>query len=383
MSDILLLVLIVGGLAVVSGYVFYRAKKTIPYIQAGARTSAWESKLLSDSRLDELAESPKLEQIFTMLEDTDYRSYLGEISLDGGTKTEEFEVQMYSFLSDRHKEILKIAPEEREETVEKIVEMIDIRNLMGVLIGMSEGISREEYGKILVPSPILSEERLDTLSSAESMEDLLEYLKGSEYYETISEAFEEGYEEKGISPIIRSLDKAYYEDLWELIEGKKAQRDILRDIIGTKMDMMNIKTICRLKKEGVEPEEITDHLVPSYRITEERIKSMTAGDSVQTAMEPATETIYGQAVKDGLNRFEETGSLYGLEKRLDEEFLSLCRRSSMSQPFSIASVLAYMYLMENEVRNLRTIFELKSEDIGSGEIKNNLIRRREIEFQTR
>lgn len=382
MNEISILALIFGGLLVVSAYIFYRAKNLIPYVHSAAKVSAWRANLISESRLDELAESPKTKQVFNVLEDTGYQSYISQISLEGEIDVDEVEEQLHSFLNDRYGEVLEIAPEERRGVIEKAIGITNLQNLEGVTIGKSEKISEDKLEKIVRSSPTFSEEKLEMLSSAENIERLLDYLEGSEYYDPLSEALDERYEEEGISSLLRALDKTYYQTLWEDVTGKKAQRSVLKDIIGTKIDMMNIKLLFRLKKEETPPEKIAEFMLPLYRLSEDQIKEMASAEDLQSAAEVLVDTTYGSPVQESLNRFEETGSLYDFEKILDEEFLTICRRISINQPFTLASILTYVYLTEIEVRNLRTIIGLKTEEVEPEEIKNNLIRRRKIEFQS-
>ncbi len=381
MDDITLLLGVIAGLSVISVFIFYRAIKLIPYVHSSAKMNAWEANILSESRLDELLESPQAKQVLTFLEDTEYKEYVSEVSLEGKIRLAEVEKALNLYSRDRYEDILEVVPEERKETIEKVIGSIDLQNLKGIVIGLNRGVSGEELDKFLLSSPTFSQERLEMLTSAENLERFLECLEGSEYYEPFSEAYDEMDEEKGVFLLLRALDRAYYESLWEMVKEKKAQRDVLKDIIGTKLDLTNVKLILRLKREDIPPERISEFTVPSYRLTDEQLKDMAAAKDIQSAADVLSGTVYSQIVQEGLNKYEETNSLFDIERTFDEEFLRTCRRISLSNPFSLAPVLSYIYLMETEVRNLRTIIGLKSEGIEPAEIENNLIRRRKIELQ--
>lgn len=380
MNDILLFLTIVGGLAVVSAIIFRRAGHLVPYIYCGSKVSAWEAKLIPEARFDDLAESRNTKQVLTSLEDTEYQHYIGNISLEGKIEVEEIEECLNFFLRDHYQELLEIIPEERKDVVEKIIGIIDVRNLKGIMTGVSEEIPKEELKRVLVPSSTRPKEKIEMLLSAETIDKLLDYLEGSDYYDAISEALEKRYEKEGVYSLIRALDKAYYGTLWEDVTGKKAQLSVLKNIIGTKLDMINIKLIMRLKREEAQAETIAELLVPSYRLSDEIIKEMTVAESVQSAAEAASDTIYGPTLREGLRQFEKTGSLFQVEKALDEQFLKICREISVGQPFTLASPLTYIYLLETEVRNLRIVTRLKAEGVESRRIKDTLLRKPEIEF---
>ncbi len=381
MQDIIILIAILGILAILAGFIFYRASKMIPYVNSGAKTSAWEANLISESRLEELSESQQVKQIITVLEDTEYRPYISELSLEEGVRLDETEKALQLYTRDRYEDLLDIVPEERKETIEKVMGSVDLQNLKGIVIGLSKNLSEEELDKFILKSPTFSEEKLEMLTSAESIERLLEYLENTDYHEPFLKAYEERYEEEGISSLLRALDRAYYESLWEKVEEKDAQKEVLEDIIGTKLDLMNIKLIFRLKREEVPPEKITEFTVPSYRLSDDQLKTMAAAENIESIGDVLSSTVYNQVVKEGLNQYKETNSLFDFEKVLDEEFLRTCRRKAVTEPFSLAPILSHIYLMEMEVRNLRSIIGLKNEGVKSEEIENNLIRRREIELK--
>lgn len=378
MNDLLLLISILGILFLISAFIFQKARRLVPYLQLGAKVSAWEANLLSEARLDELNEAPEIEQIFTALEDTQYQPYIGDISLEGEIDVVETEESFNSFLRDRYAELLEIVPEEREDVVRDVIGIVDVRNLKGIMTGISEDLTEEKIENMLIPSPTLPEDKLEMLLSAESLDRLLEYLKGSPYHGPLSEALEERYDEEGIPSLIRALDKTYHKNLWRAVKEKKAQRSVLEKIIGTKLDIINIKLILRLKKEETHPERIGDFLVPPYQLSDEQIKDMTVAEDTSSASEIIMDTVYGLAVQEGITQFEETDSLFALEKRLEEEFLRICRGISLGQPFTLAPTLTYIFLTKNEVRNLRTISRLKAEGVEPDEIENNLTRRLEI-----
>lgn len=379
MNELVILILMLAGLSLVSGYIFHRTRRIIPYIHSEAKVRAWKANLISEPRLYEFAESPKTERILTALEDTGYQTYLTGISMENGIELEEVEDSLNLFLNDRYSDILEIVPEEREGMIERIVGIVNVHNLKGIVIGIERGLSEEKMRRYLVPSPTFSEERLEMLTSAETMDGLLEYLEGFEYSESLSEALEEKYEEEGISSLLRALDKAYYQTLWEEVRGKEAQRSVLETIIGTKLDMENIKMIMRMKKDDVTPARIDEFLIPSYHLSDEQIRSMTSAEDMDAAGEVVRDTIYGPAVREGLNRFKETGSLSDLERVLDEQFLRGCRRVSRTQPFSLASLLEYIYSVRTEVKNLRIIIGLKEAGVEPERIRKKLIVGREIE----
>ncbi|KXB02176.1 hypothetical protein AKJ44_01230 [candidate division MSBL1 archaeon SCGC-AAA261F17] len=383
MNEILILLIVLGIIGGISAFIVIRTRRIMPYVYCGARVNAWGAKLLSDSRLDELTESPGTGRILGALEDTGYQPYISDISREEGVDVEEVEGALNYCLNDTYQELIEMTPEERRDIVEKIVERINVRNLQAILTGVEKEIPKEDRMKVLTPSPTIPEDKLEMLASAGTLDRILEYLEESEYYDTLSETMEEGYAEWGVSALIWALDGFYYSNLWENIRTKKAQRSILEKMIGIELDAINIKLILRLKKEDVHPGTIAEFTVPSHLLSNEQIERMTTAEDVQSAAEVTSDTPYGPVVQGALQQFEETGSLFALEKALDEEILKMSREISLVQPFTIAPVINYLRLKETEVRNLRTIIRLKAEEVKPEDIRNALVRKREIELRPR
>jgi V/A-type H+-transporting ATPase subunit C len=149
----------------------------------------------------------------------------------------------------------------------------------------------------------------------------------------------------------------------------------LKKIIGYEIDATNIKLILRLKHEGATPEEITYSLIlPSYELSEKTLIWMAEAKSVQEAVSGISHTTYGPILAKALPEFETTGSLFTLEKALDEGQLKMCKWMLITKFFSLAPVLMYIHLKEIEVKNLRAIIRLKADKVEPDKIKEKIVR---------
>ena len=373
------LIVIFGLIGFLFALVILNARRSMAYVYCNATISAWETRLLPEARLMELADAPRVVNIFSALDDTDYRQQLAEISREGEVDMVGVENAFRENSNARYRELLEMVPKERKETIRRVLQRADVWNLKAIVTAIHSKTPLEKRLKELMPSPTVPHERLEILASAENFERLLEFLRGSEYFDVLSEALK-GYEERGLIALLSALDMHYYTSLWSDVLKVKAQRSILMSLVGYEIDAVNLKLILRLKREGVQPGEIDKYIIrPSHALTEGMLRAMVAAEDVRSAVNVVSRTPYGQVLLEALPRVEAEG-LFVAEKALDEAQLKLCRWLAFTQFFSIAPAIAYIRLKENEARNLHAIIKLKADGVEPQRIKELIVRVPKIEL---
>jgi len=388
-----IVVIIFGLILSLFIFVFISAQRSMPYIYSGAKISAWEAKLLHESRMLEFADAPKVSSILAGLDETGYRTYLTNIPRDEDVDVVAVEQALNGYLRDSYRELLEVVPEKDKSIVVKLLKKIDLYNLKTVVTAIHNKVPKEKRLEEMLPSSTMSQERIEMLAFTEDFGTLREFLKDTEYFDAFSASLEK-YKEGGLPIVLFALDKAYYSSLWADVRDKKGrlgfrkklrnmkeilakrtQRPILKKIIGYEIDAANIKLVLRLKHEGAAPEEITYSLIlPSYELSEKVLTWMAEAKSVQEAVSGISHTTYGPILAKALPEFEVTGSLLPLEKALDEGQLKMCKWMLITKFFSLAPVLMYMHLKEIEVKNLRAIIRLKADNVEPEKIKETIVR---------
>jgi len=386
-------VIIFGLMGSLLVFVLVQAQRTMPYVYCVAKISAWEARMIPESRLFEFVDAAKVSNVLTGLDDTPYRTYISNVSRGEEVDVVAVERALKDHLREDFSELIGVIPEVRKEVIIKFIKRADLYNLKTLATAIHNRVPKEKRREEMFPSPTLSQERLDMLTSAETFEDLLKYLKGTEYFGAFSAALEK-YKDRGLMVLLSALDKAYYSSLWEEVVGKKErlpvwekikglkaglekreQRQVLKKIIGYEIDAVNIKLVLRLKKEGALLEDIESMLIlPSYELSEDTLAWMAEAKDIRTAVEGISHTTYGPILAKALPEAEASGSLVPLEKALDEGWLKVCKWMSATKFFSLAPVLSYICLKEMETRNLRTIIRLKADSVEPEKIKEVVVR---------
>jgi len=377
MTEILIFIFaLIGALFV---WVIISTRRSIGYIFCNATISAWEARLLSEARLMELAEAPGIVNIFSALEDTEYRPQLAEVTRGDEVDMIAVERALRESLNARYRELVEMVPKERKGTVLKVLQRVDLWNLKAIITMIHNKVPKEQRLQELIPSPIMPPERLEMLSSAENLNGLLEFLRGSEQFDVISAALGD-YEKRGLIALLSALDKHYYTSLWKDVQAKRAQRSILRAMVGYEIDSVNIKLILRLKREGAPPDEIDRYLVrPSHELTDAMLKAMITAEDIRSAIQMIHTTTHGKVLAEALPQIEEKG-IPAAERALDEAYLKLCRWFGLTQFFGIAPVISFIHIKENEMKNLRAIIRLKADGVEPQKIKERITKVPKIEL---
>ncbi len=367
---IALVVALFGGLLL---WVILSSRRSMAFVFCNATISGWEAKLLSEPRLMELAETPSLTNLFTALDDTDYHASFGDgVNIDE-LEPAAIERELKEGMNKRLRELAKIAPDQRKSTLLKLLQRTDLSNLKTIITMIHDGVPKEQRMQELMPSPTMSNERLEMLASADDLNRLLEFLKGSEYAAVISASLDD-YRKRGLIALLAALDKAYYTGLWAEVQAKRDQRSVLMTMIGYEIDSLNIKLILRLKKDGVPSDEINGYLIrPGYELSEAMLKAMLTAEDMRSTVHMIHITTYGKTLAGVIDQIEEQG-IVAAERALDQGQLKLYRYYGLAQFFSIAPMISFLYLKENEMKNLRTIIRLKADGVEPQKIKERIRR---------
>jgi vacuolar-type H+-ATPase subunit C/Vma6 len=241
-----------------------------------------------------------------------------------------------------------------------------------VVAAIHHKIPKENRIRELIPSPIHSSESLHLLASAESLDQFLEFLKGTDYASALREARKD-YEQLGLPALVVALDKAYYRSLWSVAQKSKIDQRIIRPLIGYLIDAINVKTILRLKEVGASESEIDRYLVrPAHELSESMMRAMIAAEDLKSAIHAIRITTVGDVLLQATEAIAREGVI-AAERALDEHYLGLCKQMELAHQFSVAPIISYIAHKESEFKKLRKCLRLKADKRPPEEIKKDLM----------
>lgn len=210
----------------------------------------------------------------------------------------------------------------------------------------------DKYSQLSVSKLVLSK----------NIEELIDNLKGTEYYSPLQTLRESGG--ATLYDYDLTLELYYFSMMWKeekrLLKGK--EREIFIKDYGMRIDLTNIRWIYRAKKYyNMLPPDIYMMMIPiQYRFSKEEFKAMVEAPTVEEFIKQVGHTRYGKKIT-----FEEG---HMLEQQSREILKAAYLSDRRHNPYSLAMINAYLFLKEEEIRKIVSALEcirygLSSRDI--------------------
>ncbi len=299
-------------------------------------------------------------EIVRYLEETDYKREIDELAYKySGPRLLDYALTLN--LGRTYRKIMDVSFGIAKDIITTYLKRWDIWNIVTIIRGKMAGVSAEEIEEALVP---VGEYTLDFYKSliAKELDEIVKTFEGTPYYSVLSKVGSEP-----LSMIEDELYKVYYHQILKERPSEFALK-LFVDFIKMEIDIKNIKTILRLKREEVSAEEIMKRIIPGgFEITEEEASKLIA-----MSWDELVKALEGYWFSKGLEGI--TGkSISRIEIKFDKAWMEVVAKRASNYPLSILPVLQYMVLKKIEVDNLRTLGWGKWQGIPNEEIEEQLV----------
>jgi V/A-type H+-transporting ATPase subunit C len=152
---------------------------------------------------------------------------------------------------------------------------------------------------------------------------------------------------------------------------KSTDRKLFSKFIRTEIDIKNIKTIFRMKKEEIPEEEIENIILEGgFLISADEIRKM-----VQLPFEELVNSIENYPYWDAISEIVSPNmeSLTDVETSLTKYVIKSTSSFSHVYPLSIVPIMDYILNKKVEVANLRIIIRGKASNLNEEIIRNKLV----------
>ncbi len=322
--------------------------QAIRYAFISAKVRAMQSKLLSKEKIMEILEQKSLVTIANMLENTDYSKTLenGNIFI--------FEKRLKENLILTAEKIKSGIPNVGINFFNNFIERYKIDSIKTFIRGSFFGLDKAEIMEMI------PKQHQEMFEDVEGLEDIATKFD-------LSAEYEEFKRRKSLYYIESALDERYYKKLFASIPRNE---DYLRELLGMEVDIKNIKMAIRFVVDGIK--EGFKPLPNGYELSPWMFDDIISGGSLDRISASLEGTSYYASFVDALSQFNEKKSLLAFEVKLDNMLYNKAYEVIVRIPFGLAPIVAYMYLKEFEVSNLKTIVKLKQENFSVEEIKEHL-----------
>jgi V/A-type H+-transporting ATPase subunit C len=332
----------------------------VKYAYIVARVRAMKGKLIPKDMFPKFI-NMEIPEITRFIGESEYKKDVDEL----GKKykgTDLFEHALNQNLALTYRKLMEVSQDEANFLITEYLRYWDVWNIKTIIRGKFSGASEEEILEDVVSAGQLHYRDLTEFTKIQTVEGVIAALAKTPYYPALV-----GY--KGVlADIENKLDKLYYSGLVKA--GITSKDKYFSKFLRTEIDLKNLKILFRMKRAGMEREEILKLLIPGGMELKESDLARLSSLSFPEFVRALEEFSYWEAIRDISN---DLNSLTNIETRLDKYGILYATRISYYYPLSILPVLDYIVSKKMEVDNLRMIVRGKETNLSEDTIKAHLV----------
>jgi len=323
-----------------------------------ARVKVMKRRLIPSEEYKKLL-NMSFDEIVRYLEETEYKKEIDELAYKySGPRLLDYALTLN--LGRTYKKIQDVSFGLAREIITEYLRRWDIWNIITIIRGKLAGVSVEEIEEAIVPVGSYTIEFYRSLIPKE-LDEIVKTFEGTPYYEYLSKVGQ-----ISLSEIEDGLYKVYYQRILAEKPSELALK-LFIDFIRMEIDIKNIKTILRLKREDTPTDEIMKRIIPGgFELTEDECAKLCA-----MSWDELTKSLEGYWFFKGIEGLED--DLSRVEIQFDKAWMQEVAKRASNYPLSILPVLQYMVLKKIEVDNLRTLGWGKWQNIPKEEIESQLV----------
>jgi V/A-type H+/Na+-transporting ATPase subunit C len=332
--------------------------ETRMYVEyVNARVHGMSSRLITTHGFERLIAQPSLDGIITELEKTPYHEEIVEARiLYSGISCIEYALRKN--LMKTYRKILGLV--EGEKSAQYIIIFLkkwDIQNVKTIIRGKNIQRSNEEISGCLIPAGTMDEATLVELVKQPDVRAVVDLMAtwDIEYAVPLTRHIGEFFEQNEIGRLEYALDQYYFESSLKQLRGKRHDDKVVRDLIGTEIDIRNIKTALMMIRDSVSAEDADSFILEGGKeITRDFVHSIIRTKKISDAIRLFEQTPYRFLLS--VPDFDVSqGKISVLEKELDRFQIRNGVALFRGDPFSFTVVIGYLWAKLNEITNIRVI----------------------------
>jgi V/A-type H+-transporting ATPase subunit C len=340
-----------------------------------ARMRGMKSRLLDHHALDTLILQPDLDSLLTELEKTPYRDdiieakgrYAGMPAIEHALRN--------NFVRTFRKILDFARKEEAEQYIRIFLHRWDIQNIKTILRGKNIHVTNDEILECIVPAGELDEPTLTELVRQQDVKAVIDLLATwrISYARPLTTAFPEFARTGDIGMLECALDRNYYEDALLTVSGRGSNNAMIRYILALEIDVVNIKTVLRMIRDHVDPQEAKRFLIDGgLEFDLKSLGRLLTRQTIEDALADLASTRYHflSGVPETALRAQKISVI---EKELERYLVQQGTKAFRSDPLSVASLIGYFWAKYNEITNIRIISRCKTADFPVEHLKEELV----------
>jgi V/A-type H+-transporting ATPase subunit C len=225
----------------------------------------------------------------------------------------------------------------------------------------------------LVPAGSLDRAILDHLLAEDSVDKIIESLKGYRMYPSVFAREYPLAKDSGLfSRLENALYKQFYEEIIEEAESGIKGGNLFLEFIRLEIDIKNVKTLFRLRADMVE-EDVREMYVSGGVLSSSDFASLNSIRNQNEFIDMLKTKIRHKTLLTLLEEMRSEKTIRDVEIRLTRVQLEQMERMSKRNPISIYPILVYLEKKKYEVFNLRALARGKESRLPTEKIAEYLV----------
>jgi V/A-type H+/Na+-transporting ATPase subunit C len=281
----------------------------------------------------------------------------------------------YLNLARTYRQILDFTRGELREMVVHYLNRWDVWNIKTVMRGKSFGAGWEEVSEEIVPAGAFDLRFFQALFACGSMEEMADQIRRAapEEENPMGRLLAAGGK-PGLAELENALDRNYYTSLMRSVPAGLQANRLFRRYLAAEIDTVNLKTLFKLKFEGVALEKAQELLVAGgEELGPAELGRLAAAEGYEAFLSELSSARIYENIREAAGRAHAAGSLNEVLLALDRHLAGRARQFSQLYPLSVLPVIDYLLRKKIEVDNLRTIARGKQSGLPEEEIRGLLV----------
>ncbi len=315
------------------------------------KSKAMESTLLTDDDFERIINLSSVTDIISYLkEHKGYRQIFRDTDI--GIHRGEIEHELIHSLRLTYAKLYRFARVKQRKSIQIFFCRFEVQIIKLCLQGVIQRQSTVDLSLFKDFFERHSNIKLDRLMNQDTIEGLVEALKGTDYYMIL----------KDVSNIVdptlfdyeTRLDVYYYEKMWKMKDKFLSKREckVYTDIMGQNIDLLNLMWIYRFKTYfDTDNGKIMRSIIPiHYKISKKKVADMVATESIQELNDMIASGPYRKL-------FGEEISSQNIEICYQKYISKVYHAQARKNPMSLIPIEYFLYLKERELDKLTTALE--------------------------
>ena len=312
-------------------------------------------------------------EIARFMEETEYEAEMNAL----GARHSGVDLIEYALnrnLAKHFEDLLQWSEGALYDYVARYLRKFDAWNVKTVVRGLYADAESTDVEDDLIRAGEFSEQRIDQLLNADSIEAVVELLDDTIFGDSLAEAYEVYEAEHVLVPLENAVDRAFYETLLDGLPSNPeidSPTGLYVEFLRSEVDFRNLRNALRLARSGADVDPTAYYIDGGTLFDEQSLAQLSANfDGLVAAVR---DSAYGEDLDQALNALESADNLIEFERALDAALLEYADTLSSRYPMSVCQVLSYVLAKEREVDNIRAIARGREAGLGPDEIEQELV----------